>query len=144
MEGGEGNERREFKSSRDGLRRSLSSPALPPRPSSAQQLWGPGFDPDDGEDRALERILRENRARRAPRSEFVGREGKEWRIEGWQRQPGGNPLNVYHDTGKLSEGVTVLRCSGASVTVANKCAHVTVSQCRNVKVRRGEGGRSRR
>jgi hypothetical protein len=131
---GDDEERAEFRSSRDALRRSMSSPALLPRASSAQRLWGPEYDPDDGEDKAMERILRENRARRAPKSEFVGLEGNEWRIEGWQRQQGGNALNVYHDTGKLSQGVSILRCFGATVTLANKCAHVTINSCRNTKV----------
>ena len=61
MEGDDKGGRRDFKSSRDGLRRSLSSPALLPRASSAQRLWGSEYDPEDGEDKTLERILRENK-----------------------------------------------------------------------------------
>ncbi len=133
MEGGD-DKRSSFKSSRDGLRRSMSSPGLLPRVSSGQRLWGAGYDEDDG-DPTLQRILKENRARRAPRSQFVGLEGTEWRIEGWERESGGNALNVFHDTGKLSQGVTILRCSGATITVANKCSHVSVNSCRNTKVR---------
>ncbi len=66
-----------FRSSREALRRSQSSPALREQRgallSSGQRLWGKDFDENDG-DTTLQRILRENKARRAPRTQYVGLE----------------------------------------------------------------------
>ena len=76
-------ERREFRSSRNGLRRSRSNPAHP-LTASREALWGKDYDEDDGDDKPLQRILKENKERRAPKNEAVELVGKEWRIEGWQ------------------------------------------------------------
>lgn len=78
----------------------------------------------------LERILRENKERRAPKTEFIGLQGNEWRIEGF-----GSNSNIYHDEGKMSQAVTVQRCIGSVINLPRKCAHVMLNDLKSCKVR---------
>jgi hypothetical protein len=70
--------------------------------SSAVALWGEEgareFEEAEAKDKTLERILRENKARRAKRDEFIELQGNEWRIEGFSKPS----TNIYHDQGNLT------------------------------------------
>lgn len=77
----EKNERKQLTSSRDSLRRSVSLEL--PRVSSGELLWGKKYKEfDEQSSPKLRRILAENRKRRAPKDNYIGLEGREWRIEG--------------------------------------------------------------
>ena len=134
--------RGEFRSSRDSLRKSSSLTNLRdlqdalPRPTSGELLWGRNhsdFEKDD--DVKLETILKENRERRAPRDEFVGLLGREWFVEGFETGTPNSPMYVYHDSGKLGQGVTIRRCTGAVIDVTNKCSHVMINDVHHSKIR---------
>lgn len=77
-----------LRSSRGKLRRSVSQSAIP-RTSSAVALWGDAADEmsqdEERNDRTLQRILAENKKRRAKRENLVELQGNEWRIEGSDR-----------------------------------------------------------
>lgn len=47
----------------------------------------------------------------------------------------GKGANIYHDQGKMSQGVTVIRCVGTTINLPLKVAHLMLNDLTDCRVR---------